>query len=921
MKNLNKTFLRKLAISSALLLAVSIVITTQTKAIDINSFDQLRDAINNAFGDNVTLEIQSNLSNSTANNNLGIHGNGATLIVDALISEINGADGEGTAKGITINGGSKLNINAGVFKRFSSTEGAAILNLESSTTNITGSTFRSNTATEYGGAIDNAASSNLVLNNATFGGVAVGEGNSAQNGGALYNVGTANITDSTFTGNTASDNGGAIYNTSDGIMFFGGNTSFSENEAYLKGGAICNEGLIIFNGNTSFSGNSISSKGGAIYNEGENANIIFNKAVGFDNNISTVSSGGAIFNNSTMTFKDAAIFTGNSTKISNGGAIDNNMNGVMTFDGPASFVRNSSNSNGGAIYNAVGKMYFNNSTSFADNNAKSSGGAIYNKQGHVYLNGDARFSNNTAKGNLNDIYNDGGLYINGTTTLHGGVDGAGTTKVGNGATIKILDNYDGTVKMKQQEVYFGEALNPITSTINMQNNAINIIDFANSNLHIYDNLNLYLDADLANSKIDSITALGLIDATDSKINIQGINIIKDAVTDIITTNAITDNPELLAKINYVGTTSADAYSPVHAYKYDIAYNKDDGSFNFHRRINNSGGSDGYNPAVLPAPIAANVGSYATALNGYDYGLKYADNFMNLSRFDRMAIKNRNVYAIVDNSNIQYHESENKGVWFTPYTSFESINLNNGPKVNSISYGSYFGGDTDFISLGKGWDVVYSGYAGYNGSHQSYSGVGINQNGGSLGATATFFKDNYFLGTTLNVGASHGEASTMYGLDTFATLNAGIAAKTGYNFEFNQGKFIIQPSLLMSYTFINTFDYTNAVGVKISSQPLNAINLAPALKFIANTKNGWQPYVNLRMVWNFLDKTNFTAQYAGQSTKLPQMSIAPYFQYGLGVQKRAGERITGFAEAMVNSGGRNGIALQFGFKYKLGKERL
>ena len=36
------------------------------------------------------------------------------------------------------------------------------------------------------------------------------------------------------------------------------------------------------------------------------------------------------------------------------------------------------------------------------------------------------------------------------------------------------------------------------------------------------------------------------------------------------------------------------------------------------------------------------------------------------------------------------------------------------------------------------------------------------------------------------------------------LMAGVAAKTGYNWELADGKFIVQPNYLMSYSFVNTF---------------------------------------------------------------------------------------------------------------------
>ena len=124
-------------------------------------------------------------------------------------------------------------------------------------------------------------------------------------------------------------------------------------------------------------------------------------------------------------------------------------------------------------------------------------------------------------------------------------------------------------------------------------------------------------------------------------------------------------------------------------------------------------------------------------------------------------------------------------------------------------------------------------------------------------------------------------------------------------------------MLISYTFVNTFDYNNGAGVKIKSDPLNAIQLAPGIKFIMNTKSGWQPYLGVTMVWNILDKTRVTAN----ETRLPSMSIDPYIQYGIGVQKRWKDSYTAYLQAMIHNGGRNGISLTFGLRWAIGRKNI
>ena len=291
--------------------------------------------------------------------------------------------------------------------------------------------------------------------------------------------------------------------------------------------------------------------------------------------------------------------------------------------------------------------------------------------------------------------------------------------------------------------------------------------------------------------------------------------------------------------------------------------------------------------------------------------------MPLPSNERFSLRNSDKYAITsyDNLSLANNDFHEKAIWVRSYTSFENIPLKNGPKVDTITYGTLVGGDSSFKELRNGWGTVFTGYVGYNGSSQSYSGVNTYQNGGLIGATQTFYKGNFFTALTASAGASAGESHNMYGHENFSTLMAGIASKSGYNIEFKDGKYIIQPTMLLSYSFINTFDYRNSAGVKINSDPLHAIQLNPNVRFIANLKNGWQPYASVGMVWNILDDTKVMAN----DVRLPEMSIKPYVEYGLGVQKRWKDKYTGYVQAMIRNGGRNGVSLTGGFRWALGKE--
>lgn len=528
------------------------------------------------------------------------------------------------------------------------------------------------------------------------------------------------------------------------------------------------------------------------------------------------------------------------------------------------------------------------------------------------LNGGTKFTGNS------DI-NFNGEYINtlnrSNTEVHVDLNGATLTK--NGADENANWNLNsGTLKYLKDSHLANGGSNSIYfngGNLDLRNGIASEIPLANIGLTA--NSNIYVDVDLANQTMDKLTATNST-YTSGKLNVAGMTLLSDAKNDVTTIN-FTNDSNLMGNVEYTGTKTV-AYSPI--FKYNVLYDNTDGNFTFSRGGAGGNASSSFNPAILATPVAVQVGAYLTQLNTYEQAFANQDMLMSMTNEQRTAMKFANKLAstqgtgeggVITFSPNQIPE-EDKGLWFRPYAIFENVGLKNGPNVKNIGYGTLVGGDSGIIELKHGWDAVYSGYVGYNGSNQYYDGVTITQNGGTLGLSGIWYKNNFFTGLTANVGASVGEASTMFGNDEFAMLSTGIASKTGYNFELSKGKFIIQPNFLMSYSFINTFDYTNTAGVKISSDPLHAIQIAPGLKFIGNLKNGWQPYVSLQMVWNIIDKSKFMAN----DVSLPDMSVDPYFQYGVGLQKRMGERFTGFGQAMVRNGGRNGIALQFGFRWAI-----
>lgn len=496
----------------------------------------------------------------------------------------------------------------------------------------------------------------------------------------------------------------------------------------------------------------------------------------------------------------------------------------------------------------------------------------------------------------------------------------------------------------RDNVLDGNNIDLQSGTLSMVNNQVGVASL--NNVTLSGNTNFVADVDLANEQMDRITANNYNTQQGINLNVVGMNLLSDSTKDVTEIyfaqpglkNNVVNGMPANGGYNLPSTAQTTFYTPI--YKYNAIYdNRDDGGYFMFTKgdkiltANGGGGttitptgnpSDAFNPSVLAPSVASQAGANATMNQTFNYAFQNSDNFMTIPYLERVAIKTANRYALSPTgdatdvgtfSPLFNAQNETSSAWVKPYASFENIPLKNGPKVSNITYGTLVGFDTPIKSLRHGWDRAWTGYIGYNGASQRFSGVDATQNGGLVGGTLTLYKGNFFNATTVSTGAIVGDNRTMYGTDNYTMLMAGVGNKTGYNFEFKEGKIIIQPSMLLSYTFVNTFDYTNAAGVKIKNDPLHAIQIAPGVKFIANTKNGWQPYIGVNMIWNLLDKSKVSAN----DVRLPEMSIKPYVQYGVGVQKRFKDRYMAFGQAMIQNGGRNGISLTAGFRWAIGKE--
>lgn len=567
------------------------------------------------------------------------------------------------------------------------------------------------------------------------------------------------------------------------------------------------------------------------------------------------------------------------------------------------------------------------------------GGALYSEDATVKIltdNGKTTYiSGNYAK--IGDTIDENAIYLdkgelifdvqNGSSiVLNDNVNGINysTYIIGDKDSTFVLNNsiknaeqvnlIDTNLVMTKEDWLNGNDLYLHSGTVNLINNTVGTM--APEILGISGDTNILVDVDLANETMDKISANDYA-AHNGNLIVSGMNLLSDSKGDkteiFFAEQGLKDN--VLNGTGELPDKYQTAYTPI--YKYKVNYdNRDDGGYFVFDRFGGGNSSDSYNPSVLATPVTTQAGGQSVVNETVRFAFQHMDMFSQMPLSARIAYINKNRYAISEgvpqyNSELEYLD---KGYWVKPFTSFEKINLNHGPDVDAITYGTLVGFDGKFRELKHGWYNVQSIYGGYTGSQMSYSGVDTSFNGGIAGLTETFYKGNFFTALTATAGGGAGTSSTMYGNEDYTMLMGGIGSKSGYNFEFKDGKYILQPIMFMNYSFVNTFDYTNAAGVRIKSDPLHTFQLNPQMKFIANLQNGWQPYASVGVVWNVLNISKVRAN----EVILPKMSVDPYVEYGVGLQRNWKDRFTGFAQAMVRNGGRNGVALTFGFRWAIGK---
>lgn len=300
-------------------------------------------------------------------------------------------------------------------------------------------------------------------------------GNTASSsGGAIYNLGTTNISGAAaFSGNTSNAQGGAIYNA--GTLSIAAGTAFTNNNAGSQGGAIWSNKLITFAtgaGDITFSNNTANGKANDIYLSGAdskinitgNGKVIFNGGIVADTSIRSTA---IITNEANTTLSGISSFTGATNR-----AIYNT--GTFAVSG-ATFNDNTHTINGAAIYNS-GNLTIGSDTTFFGNQAVTTGGAIFAESDVVISGSNILFEENKTTGNTSaggaiyvisgaNLNVSGATFKNNSSSIGGAIYsdgdndvtiGSNTSFIGNegGYTGAVHQMYDSTLTISGSDIVF-----------------------------------------------------------------------------------------------------------------------------------------------------------------------------------------------------------------------------------------------------------------------------------------------------------------------------------------------------------------------------------------------------------------------------------------------------------------------------------
>jgi hypothetical protein len=482
--------------------------------------------------------------------------------------------------------------------------------------------------------------------------------------------------------------------------------------------------------------------------------------------------------------------------------------------------------------------------------------------------------------------------------------------------------YNGTLKLGALDGASVLDHNSLTidgaSALDTQNGAIDTIKLSNFTLN--DSLSWALDVDLTNATMDSMLADAVNVGENRSIKVSSINILKDSED---TTSVTTSTSVLEALRKYVSLDEALSTVKSENYAYKVSYNNDDGTFKFERTTieeeiqpvlvddddeqqpEDNGGSKpitGDGTLETADPIVAEKASSMHFANELQ-------NTINTFFFnDYMTFKHT---AALSSRGLSSGEDPLvHNMWVRAFGYDDTYHYKNFQNVEVKTGMLTFGVSSDVKELSASTDMVYSLYAGtFDGkSRLADRSVKVNENGGYVGAVATFMRNDWTFGGNLTLAYDRSETKDAYGSEKYDNYWGGMTLNVTHRYMLAK-TYSLDGGVLGGATVVKGSSGHTTTGDRIKTDDMTVLSFTPTLKFNKHLDEKNILFVEGRYMMIDSD----AGQVLVNDVSMDTLSSGNYAEYGVGYQ-RFDDPVSVDIAVYRRTGDRDGYSVDAGLKW-------
>lgn len=219
----------------------------------------------------------------------------------------------------------------------------------------------------------------------------------------------------------------------------------------------------------------------------------------------------------------------------------------------------------------------------------------------------------------------------------------------------------------------------------------------------------------------------------------------------------------------------------------------------------------------------------------------------------------------------------KNTWFTWNHFSDNVKFQDFDRMDSdqdLAMIAVSGGHLQSINTSK-----WGAFAGYVGGTQETETINLDNNGGFFGGYSELGIGQFRLAASADIGITRNKIQSHDLSDKFTNVWAGGAIDLSYNIVLDN-TFSLRPGLYAGYTWVQSKNYTSALGESITNNNINMFEVTPGITAVKHIDNGWLGSMFVRYVYQDTDggKTKVN------DTPISELDIDNFTEYGISLEK-------------------------------------